>query len=301
MGKHEDLSNRHEGLSNTYEKLVVKSKKIVKKYEHLVQQLKDKIECPVCLTVPQKAPIPICPNGHIICTKCVRDECPTCRVRMGQGRSTLAVTVIENLDHQCENEGCQEVIPFGELASHGKHCIHRLVTCPDLDCDDMVSLSSLSSHMVSCCCLGGNKIGVYKRPHVFIKSVTTEVERKTWKLSAMRFSKRIFMLKVARHEINGNWKWFFLVQMDGSEEETSGYGVTIIVHRTEDGREGKYSQRYSGDVCPIDVATLERAEEKGLCLSLTDGAMEKLFPKDSGSRKKFSVSVELFESDLAMT
>ena len=40
--------------------------------------------------------------------RCVREECPTCRVKMEQGTSTLAVTVIENIEHQCDHEGCDQ-------------------------------------------------------------------------------------------------------------------------------------------------------------------------------------------------
>ena len=38
----------------------------------------------------------------------MREECPTCRVKMEQGTSTLAVTVIENIEHQCDHEGCDQ-------------------------------------------------------------------------------------------------------------------------------------------------------------------------------------------------
>lgn len=37
--------------------------------------------------------------------RCAREECATCRVNMEQGTSTLAVTVIEDIEHQCDYEG----------------------------------------------------------------------------------------------------------------------------------------------------------------------------------------------------
>merc|ERR1712059_161817 len=133
--------------------------------------LRDKVECPVCLDVPKKAPIPVCPNGHVVCSKCVREKCPTCRVKMEQGKSSLAVTVIENIDHDCENEGCNEKLSHRELVSHDKSCFYRLVECPDLEsCKEKISLASLG--------MGNGKCD------------------STWKLESMRFDEHIFLLKV---------------------------------------------------------------------------------------------------------
>merc|ERR1712179_643703 len=45
------------------------------KFDHL----KKMVECPICLEVPRKGPIFMCPNGHFLCKKCRRENCPTCR------------------------------------------------------------------------------------------------------------------------------------------------------------------------------------------------------------------------------
>jgi len=268
------------------------------KYKTIVQRLVDKVECPVCLEVPKKFPIPVCPNGHVVCSKCVREDCPTCRVKMGKGKSSLAVTVIENIDHQCDNEGCQETFPFGELGSHGKLCRYRLVRCPDFSCSQNVSLASLLTHMVSCGSLYGVKVVVYKLPQELNFIIEREHKgNKAWKIKAMRYDERIFLFKMAKVvDVEGKYKWWFAVQMVGGEEDASRYGVTILVYRTKEGSEGKYSQRYKGDVCPIDIKTMDEANEKGLCLILTDFAMEKLL-KVGDNEIEFSVSVDIFATD----
>jgi len=281
---------------------VEKNEVLVKNHDGLVQKLRDKVECPVCLEVPKKAPIPVCPNGHMVCSECVREDCPTCRVKMGQGKSSLAVTVMENIEHQCDNEGCHQTFPFGELASHGRCCDYRLVNCPGLLCQDKTSLASLDTHMVSCGCLFGNEIKVHKLPCVF--NFVTESNDKglgmTWELRAMRFGERIFLLKISRHNVGGNVRWLFAVQIVGGEENAAGFGVTVTVHRREEGPGGKYSQKYSGDVYPIDVTEMTEAEEKGQCLTLTDWAMQKLM-KHSDNGRRFSVSVDLFGTDISLS
>lgn len=275
--------------------------RITRKYEDLVKKLRDKVECPVCFDIPKKAPVPVCPNGHVVCVRCVREECPTCRVKMEQGTSTLAVTVIENIEHQCDNEGCDLTFSLSDLPSHMSRCGHRNVKCPGLDCSARLPLSSLHNHVITCC-VERAEIKPYKLPHKFtymmnedIKDLGGENQNFNWKLEGMKFEDRIFFLKVTRKARAG--RWFFFVQMVGSLEDTVGYGVTIIVFRPEDGPEGKYSQRYSGDICPIDTTTVEEAAEGGMCLILKDGEIAKLLAKNTESGiNEFIVVVDIFRA-----
>ena len=85
--------------------------------------------------------------------------------------------------------------------------------------------------------------------------------------------------------------------MVGSLEDTEGYGVTFTVCRPEDGPEGRYSRRYSGDICPIDISTVKKAAKRGLCLILRDEEMAKLLVKNTNSGKnEFSVLVNIFRA-----
>ena len=55
--------------------------------------------------------------------------------------------------------------------------------------------------------------------------------------------------------------------------------------------------RYSGDVCAIDIETVDEVEDKGLCLSLSDGGMSNFFRKNSDSgENEFSVSLNIFKA-----
>ena len=49
----------------------------------------------------------------------------------------------------------------------------------------------------------------------------------------------------------------------------------------------------SGDVCPIDVDTVDGAEEAGYCLTLKDGAMAKFFLKNDKQENEFSVHLNI--------
>ena len=88
-------------------------------FEKMTAELKESVECPVCLQLPREDPVPCCPRGHITCSPCLenhrkagRMDCPTCRDPMGEGKSLLAKVVIKNLEHECSFPGCDMKLPL---------------------------------------------------------------------------------------------------------------------------------------------------------------------------------------------
>lgn len=157
-------------------------------------------------------------------------------------------------------------------------------------------------HVVNCC-VERAEIKVYKLPHVFsysmneeLRNLSGESQNFNWKLEALKFDNKIFFLKVTRKARNG--RWFFCVQLVGCEEEAQRYTAELTLSRPDEGPGGKYSLRYSGDVCPIDVRDVAEAEEAGYCLTLKDGAMAKFFLKNNNNSSrdvdnKFSVHLNI--------
>jgi len=126
----------------------------------LIEKLKGMMECPVCLSVPVEVPVPCCPVGHIICKSCLsslrkagRWNCPSCRLRIGNTTSLLAKTLVENMDHKCNLEGCDKVVPFKEYQQHQDECEHREVMCPGLEdcCDEFLPLCEVEEHALNNC------------------------------------------------------------------------------------------------------------------------------------------------------
>ena len=93
-------------------------KSMLNKQQHLMGQVKDKLECPVHMEIPQSGPVPVCPNGHLVCKDCKRDSCPTCRAPMGGGRSLLAATIIQNIEQKCRFNECEEKFYLRNIAQH---------------------------------------------------------------------------------------------------------------------------------------------------------------------------------------
>ena len=102
-------------------------------FRHVMEEMRRKVECPVCLVMPREAPA-MCPRGHFMCHCCKerrsqnnQNDCPTCDIAMGDIKSLLAMVVIENTKHECVWVGCSEVVPRSE---YQEQCAHRLVACP---------------------------------------------------------------------------------------------------------------------------------------------------------------------------
>ena len=115
--------------------------------KNMLEKLKDKMECPVCLDIPRSGPVPVCPNGHVVCKTCKRDICPTCRTRMGTATSLLASTVLRNIEHKCKFENCNEKSGLEDLKNHEAVCPHRTVHCPSPMCSVETPLGKLGLHI----------------------------------------------------------------------------------------------------------------------------------------------------------
>ena len=90
-------------------------------YKNVFEQMKSKVECPVCLVLPRAGPVPQCPRGHFLCSGCKavreragRRDCPTCRGPMGEAHSLLASLVIENVEHDCSFKNCEAKVLLNE-------------------------------------------------------------------------------------------------------------------------------------------------------------------------------------------
>ena len=107
---------RSEILKEQGEKYLCENK--MKKQSEFCQQLTNKMECPICHEVPHHGPVPVCPNGHVVCTTCKTELCPTCRQPMGAGKSILANLVLEHVEKKCKFVCCDEELVLVKLDQH---------------------------------------------------------------------------------------------------------------------------------------------------------------------------------------
>jgi len=225
---------------------------IVSKYNSLVSKLRDRIECPVCLEIPETGPVSACPNGHLVCSKCKSYSCPTCRSRMFEGKYLLAVTVLENIEHKCRNQGCGKVFPLAEIGEHKKLCDFRLTVCPAALCEQKIPFCYVIDHVMNCCQHSFAKkekkvIEIVKSP--YDQTFISTPDKDHFDVETFLWDGKYFFLNMKEGPA-----WTFNVEMLGKEEDCSEYEVELIVHRTDDSdvTNNKCVFKFTGTPCPVE-------------------------------------------------
>jgi len=248
------LNDQKEEVNSLKKKLNEKEEE-VDFSKNMLEKLKDKIECPVCLGIPRGRPVPVCPNGHVVCIECKRDTCPTCRIAMGTNTSLLAGTVLENIEHKCKFEDCNENFNLEDVKKHEAVCLHRTVNCPSPKCAEKTPLSKLFDHLTNSnnkCCEGyhlalenWNRISLGAGGDVFRKN------KVCWPMHVYFYPKgEIF----AVFPIKSGGQFYFMVVMFASETECSKYKFEMIVHEEEsEALDSVMAAKFCGNPLSIDL------------------------------------------------
>jgi len=252
-------------------------KQLIAKHSITLEKLKENVECPVCMEIPRAGPMFVCPNGHFVCKKCKTGSCPTCRVAMGDGKSLLAITVIENIDHKCKFVECEELFALDKLAAHEKICEHRIVRCPHSPCTEEIALSKLLEH------LGKKTCTYFSEPTVIENSSKSgkanfQVEdlgrignhKLFWKVYTYSYRNTNFAICAMKE---GDYYHFTMVMFE-SEAVCSKYKIVMVVHEQESScQDAELGISFRGNPCSIEQS---KSEVKFLGLSVHHKVMEKM-------------------------
>jgi E3 ubiquitin-protein ligase SIAH1 len=104
--------------------------------------LKEHLECPVCLELPKSPPIYQCPNGHIICNLCHTklQSCPQCREPLGKYRCRIAEELMAFDPCPFAKHGCTDKFATNFGHDHKEKCPYREVYCTSRHCYELVSI-----------------------------------------------------------------------------------------------------------------------------------------------------------------
>ena len=209
----------------------------VTKYRKLMSEMKANMECPVCLILPREGPVPCCPRGHLLCRSCLdkmlpkvdgKKECPTCREPMGEGKSLLAKMLIENMEHECDLDGCKEVLPFNEHEQHKKVCAFRPVICPGNNppCKAMVPFCEVEKHAEICPEIA-HWSPVLGKTHTGLSLPQDRLndQNVTWNTFQFNIDGEVFFLR-SRKEVNN---FVFELVMKGDEADCKRFTATIAI------------------------------------------------------------------------
>jgi len=289
--KDKQLQQKDKQLQQKDKELQVKDKQLQQKDKQL-QQVKDKLECPVCMEVPRSGPVPVCPNGHFVCSRCKGETCPTCRVAMGGARSLLAVTIIESVDHKCKFDDCVENFALEELEKHEAVCRHRSVSCAYVMCKEKVPLAKLSEHLLNTknkrCCTQEEVKPIsnwFKKTFAIVGKEAQKDRRLNWPVGLYSFSGETFAVFPRKFE--GHYS--FVVMMFGSSAECSKFKFEMVVHEScARAAESEMAVKYQGTPLSID-----RNEDEMKDFEASEQFMNKLMSKSSEDSYKFSLSFKI--------
>jgi len=266
-------------------------KQVTNKHKHVFDQLKDKVECPVCLEIPRSGPVYVCPNGHAVCKNCKTGSCPSCRVAMGNGKSLLALTVIENIDHRCKFVECEDFFPSDKLEDHEKICKHRIVSCPYDLCNEKVALSKLMDHLNRESCSSDSVPTVitncYKSGRAnFCANADLAESELTWIVHTFLYQDVSFAVFPKKFDN----LYHFVMIMFATKKECFKYKIEMEVHErdSKSSQDSEVSFRYSGKPCSIEE---DKKEQKYFGLTVNNRGMESILKKSQTNA--FSLSFTL--------
>lgn len=276
----------------------------------LLASIEEEVTCPVCKQVPRIIPIPVCPNGHIICQPClVKLEnlmCTTCRVAILPNKfSVVAAGVASKLPHVCRFQGCKVKMNLSKIKIHELNCKTRHVECDR--CHEMAPIENFVNHNYGCFdwTFGGNVKTVMIRiggiPPNFNKLYVSRWDGKKpivfqcssdfkYPPAVYIMENQVFFLGVARRREEK--RWIFYAGIQGTEQDSSEYRVTVVL-------EDQKKKNVSRSVCkvlPLDkIFNLNDIEDSGndCFVTVHDIALQRFLHYDA---RNFCVSNGSFTS-----
>ena len=77
-------------------------------------------------------------------------KCPSCTIDLGNATSLLASKLVEAVKHECEHDGCKEMVAFLEFEQHKGTCSFRPVPCNHPGCKEVMALKDFEKHKQAC-------------------------------------------------------------------------------------------------------------------------------------------------------
>ena len=120
--------------------------------KEFLSSLGDFYKCCICFRIMIK-PTDCEECGHSYCQECITKlKCPFgCRTKSLKPSSIGILNLLKNLKFNCQNEGCESVIPYIEVKSHDATCEYQKVLCSNKRCKKRIIKKELENHVKNLC------------------------------------------------------------------------------------------------------------------------------------------------------
>ena len=241
--------------------------------------------------------MPVCSNGHFVCLTCrdrIRQEarladgverepkCPSCMVDLGNATSLLASRLVERLKHECEQDGCEEKIPFAQLERHQLVCLFRKVLCPGSNCKLQIPFNKMEEHANSC-----GKIGIVLNMDNNILDQYLATNKKdsgdflTWPTVSFEAHGKLFFVNTKRTKKH---IYMFETILLGSEEECKGYLASISIL-------DKDSNIFTANISHPRPISMEKWGDMGL--NLAEKSLARIWTPTEDERYNYKIETSI--------
>ena len=256
------------------------------KYDKLMAELKGKVECPVCLSVPTGGQMLACPRGHLVCSPCRvkmtaegKEDCPVCREPMGNNKSLLAMVVIENMEHECTNTGCKEKLAYEEVKKHMEElCKFRIILCPGDACEELLPLSSFDEHAKTC---SNISLKVEGKVVFTLEMETYKKGNMNWKTQIFRMKNETFAMRLGMRDNS----FYFTSVMLAERDKCEKFMTTISI------LDPNFVTSFNGQFTPTPIGPTHIEES---ILMIHKRSLAKVFKTEEG---KFKLTIEFKVSE----
>ena len=190
------------------------------------EDIREDLQCPVCLKIPRTTPIFQCEQGHILCNTCHPrlHDCPVCRRPLRNTRCLVVEKIISKLPLRCINfnEGCDEpqALP-DKIIEHEKDCNYRSVKCVFNRCNDQVVVSKFWEHVTT----GKHaNTSIHKNSFVRLSNGYGDKKQLTYMPRFMTCNGRLFAF-MKSYDAIGSLKVSII--FIGSQKEADSFSCTI--------------------------------------------------------------------------
>ena len=120
--------------------------------KEFLSSLGDFYKCCICFRIMIK-PTDCEECGHSYCQECITKlKCPFgCRTKSLKPSSIGILNLLKNLKFNCQNEGCDSIIPYIEVKSHDANCEYQKVLCTNKRCKKRIIKKELENHVKNLC------------------------------------------------------------------------------------------------------------------------------------------------------
>jgi hypothetical protein len=113
-------------------------------------EMRNVLECPICMTLAILGPIKQCKNGHHLCDNCASriQKCPSCEEKIDiRARQLEKLRDVTPIPCQHVENGCKVELKLKDLQIHQNQCNHGLLHCPIPSCPEKIPFQDLILHL----------------------------------------------------------------------------------------------------------------------------------------------------------